>query len=584
AGGENYDWYYASDADRTAQIRTPIVDGYTVPANQAPATTPDYALGAGAGPSFATPERQGPMVLRVALTMPAVLSGGLIFEAGGGGRGLWLGLRDGGATLRLRAGDGGALPHTGAAVLDVPTAALEGRSLELMAWIERPGDTVHLFIDGVAVGSATAPAGFSTNEWAGSNNATVATAGGSITSGEPNLAFPGSLDGPVEIWMGEAPVLGAGTPIDEAWIYRPKDLVGWWSNPHHDRVDGVRAASATAWQPGMKPIWLTETGCPAVDLGANRPNLFLDPKSSESALPEGSTGARDDEMQRRYLQAKLGFWGEAANNPVSGVYGDVMLPADRVYVWTWDARPWPDFPNRTSYWADGPNHRRGHWLTGRVSASGLAEVVAALCRRAGLEAVDVADLQGVVQGYAIERVASAREALQALMTIHGFDAFESAGKLVFRMRLRGADHLLEAESLVAGRDPGEALSLTRGPRAEAAQAVRLTYVDGESDFRVGAAEAVRQGSAGAGIEETGVNMALPASMAETVAARMLVEGEGALDGAVLALPPSRLDVEPGDVVRIGGQNGTWRVDRAVRGAESELTLTRVDRGLYLPRA
>ncbi|MEM6423450.1 MAG: glycoside hydrolase TIM-barrel-like domain-containing protein, partial [Pseudomonadota bacterium] len=40
AGGENYDWYYASDADRTAQIRTPIVDGYTVPANQAPATTP----------------------------------------------------------------------------------------------------------------------------------------------------------------------------------------------------------------------------------------------------------------------------------------------------------------------------------------------------------------------------------------------------------------------------------------------------------------------------------------------------------------------------------------------------------------
>ncbi|HEY4343443.1 MAG TPA: glycoside hydrolase/phage tail family protein [Parvibaculum sp.] len=27
AGGENYDWYYASDADRTAQTRTPITDG-----------------------------------------------------------------------------------------------------------------------------------------------------------------------------------------------------------------------------------------------------------------------------------------------------------------------------------------------------------------------------------------------------------------------------------------------------------------------------------------------------------------------------------------------------------------------------
>src|SRR5690606_39615933 len=27
AGGEGFDWFYASDADRTAQIRTPIADG-----------------------------------------------------------------------------------------------------------------------------------------------------------------------------------------------------------------------------------------------------------------------------------------------------------------------------------------------------------------------------------------------------------------------------------------------------------------------------------------------------------------------------------------------------------------------------
>ena len=28
----------------------------------------------------------------------------------------------------------------------------------------------------------------------------------------------------------------------EPWIYRPKDLVGWWSNTHHNRIGGVRAA------------------------------------------------------------------------------------------------------------------------------------------------------------------------------------------------------------------------------------------------------------------------------------------------------------------------------------------------------
>ncbi|MEL6337033.1 MAG: glycoside hydrolase TIM-barrel-like domain-containing protein [Pseudomonadota bacterium] len=584
AGGENYDWYYASEADRAAQVRTPIADGYVEPANQAPAGTPDYALGLGSGVSFSTSERQSQMVLRVSLTMPATLSDGLIFEAGGSGRGLWLGLRDGGATLRLRAGDGGALPDNATAVLDVPAAALAGQSVELMAWIERPGDRVHLYADGVSLGSESAPSGFGTNEWAGSNGSTVGTgAGASITTGEPADPFPGTIDGPVEIWIGQAPVVGAGAPLGEDWIYRPKDLVGWWGNAHHNRVDGLRSASATAWVPGSKPIWLTETGCPAVDLGANKPNLFLDDKSSESALPPGSTGARDDEMQRRFLQAKLDYWADPANNPVSGVYGGSMLPADRVYVWTWDARPWPDFPNRTGHWSDGPNHRRGHWLTGRVTASGLAEVVASLCLRAGIEA-DVSDLYGVVQGYTIERAASAREALQALMTIHGFDAFESGGRVAFRMRLRGADQVITRDGVIAGREAGEAVNLTRGARTEAPARVRLSFVDAETDFRPATAEVARQSAMGSGVQETGVNMALPGEVADTIASRMLAESAAALDTLELSLAPSSLALEPGDVVSLDGEVGLWRLDRAVReGGLVEAVFARVDRGLYLPR-
>ena len=32
------------------------------------------------------------------------------------------------------------------------------------------------------------------------------------------------------------------------------------------------------WAPGGKPIWLTEVGIPAVDKGANSPNVFPDPQ------------------------------------------------------------------------------------------------------------------------------------------------------------------------------------------------------------------------------------------------------------------------------------------------------------------
>ncbi len=106
----------------------------------------------------------------------------------------------------------------------------------------------------------------------------------------------------------------------------------------------------TAWVPQSKPIWLTEIGCPAVDKGANQPSVFPDPKSSESALPYFSSGARDDLIQRRMLEAVLGAFdpafGDAALNPVSPLYGGRMVTPETIHLWTWDARPYPVFPGR----------------------------------------------------------------------------------------------------------------------------------------------------------------------------------------------------------------------------------------------
>jgi hypothetical protein len=80
------------------------------------------------------------------------------------------------------------------------------------------------------------------------------------------------------------------TPITDGahgkpWVFRFKDLASWWSNPHFDRPGGVESATPTAWIPQSKPIRFTELGCPAIDRGTNQPNVFFDPKSSESARP-----------------------------------------------------------------------------------------------------------------------------------------------------------------------------------------------------------------------------------------------------------------------------------------------------------
>ena len=98
----------------------------------------------------------------------------------------------------------------------------------------------------------------------------------------------------------------------------------------YDRPGGVESGTPTDWVPEGKPIWLTELGCPAIDKGANQPNVFFDPKSSESFAPYFSNAARDDFQQRVYVDAYQRFFDPEhphfnGSNPVSSVYGERML-------------------------------------------------------------------------------------------------------------------------------------------------------------------------------------------------------------------------------------------------------------------
>ena len=168
---------------------------------------------------------------------------------------------------------------------------------------------------------------------------------------------------------------GYGKP----WIYRYKDIWGWWSNTHFNRLGGVESASPTSWVPKSKPIWFTELGCPSVNKGSNQPNVFYDPKSSESALPTFSTGACDTLIQRRYLNAMLRFFNPSDpdftedRNPESPLYSGRMIDLTRVMIYSWDARPYPCFPQYTSIWSDGPNWIYGHWVDGKLSTYALPQ-------------------------------------------------------------------------------------------------------------------------------------------------------------------------------------------------------------------
>ncbi len=333
------------------------------------------------------------------------------------------------------------------------------------------------------------------------------------------------------------------TAFGEDWVFRQKDLAGWHGAVHYERPGGVRAQAPTAWTPGMKPVRLSEIGFPAVDKGTNSPNLFIDPKSSESFLPPYSNGARDDVLQR----AALGVALPAYDN--SGV-------VESAYVWAWDGRPFPAFPVREEIWSDGPNWRVGHWLNGRSGLAPLRDVVADICVRGGIGAFDTSGLNGAVEGYALDGVSGVSGALEPLRAAFGFEVVERAGVLVFQMSDEGA-----LTDLSAGELAGDGISITRGLLDKAPGLLRLSFADIDNDYQPGIAEARIVGADARLSVDIALPIAMGAGRAGQVAARLLNEAAG-MDSAEIALPLAGLAIEPGDRLRID-DGPVW----SVKGSE-----------------
>lgn len=336
----------------------------------------------------------------------------------------------------------------------------------------------------------------------------------------------------------------------EDWVWRYKDLVSFWSEHHYNRVGGVRSGTPTAWVPESKPVWLTELGCGAVDKGPNAPNAFGDPKSAEDKRPPFSAGTPDPLIQRQMLRACHQYWRETgAHNPVSGVYGAQMLDAERMYLWCWDARPYPAFPGMPEIWSDAANYDTGHWLNGRLGAASAEELLVAMATEFGVPVEKIDTRAPLVHGLGIEAVTSLRDASAGLVEALGLSVRDGETGIVWRAGDTRAVSQLARDELAAGE--GAIVSRKRGDWAERAGRLTLSYSDRDRDYQTATALAVApRGERYAGAE---TGLVLDPADAGAVAEAMLRAMRRGEDGLDFALPPSMLALEAGDMVAVEGQ-------------------------------
>jgi len=245
--------------------------------------------------------------------------------------------------------------------------------------------------------------------------------------------------------------------------------ISWFWNNSHTNPD----STTTAWVPGSKKIWFTEFGFPSVDGATNQPNVFYDPDSAGSAFPYFSKGRVDFLAQRTGLTATQQQWA-----------GSSMI--ERMFVWTWDARPFPYWPDLNAVWSDGIDWKTGHWVQGKLGTSSLAAIVTDICERAGLadSDIDVTRLTSQVDGFVLNGPQTYRDALETLQAAFFFDVVESDDLLKFVSRGGSPVMSITEDSLVAdAKNPGEFFGITRAQEVELPKRVNVVYLTQLSNYQ-----------------------------------------------------------------------------------------------------
>ena len=366
------------------------------------------------------------------------------------------------------------------------------------------------------------------------------------------------------------------------WIFRQKDLVGWWSNTHYERVANVEKVSPTGWTAGMKRVRFSEYGVPCIDKGTNKPNVFYDPKSSESFFPYFSDGRRDDQIQRSYYEAMITYWRD--NSPVSPIR---MLATSDMCVWTWDARPYPAYPYRSDIWSDATNWNLGHWVNGRAGSVPLSDLVKLICGWVGFtdSEIDVTELVGknsIVRGYVIDNQSSPRSALKPLFSAYMFDGFESQGKLKFTLREYTTFAPISQQDMIVQNGKPSGYEIVRAQETEMPQNSSVSFINPGDDYQVGSTGGSRQITTSLSSLDIRYPIVFGSLVAKALSEILIQEAWAARESIEFGLSPEHIGFDPGDgiSINIGGRTQNFRLSGISKGSFLEMEGQGMDVEIY----
>ena len=314
--------------------------------------------------------------------------------------------------------------------------------------------------------------------------------------------------------------------------YAWKNLRHWWENKHKN-PDG----KLTKWVPKSKPIWFTEYGFPSVDSSTNQPNVFYDPTSSESKLPHLSSGTIDYKAQRQAIIATELFW---KNNDM----------VQNKFLWCYDARPYPNWPDMRHIWSDYAAYQYGHWIQGKTSCSFLDAVIEELMTRCDLDSnkFKIKNINDSFDGMLIDQPMSAKDIIEVLKAAYSIELHESEGNLNFSSTSYDVVSNLKKEELILQK--GKTYNIIRAYSKDFPKFLSINFINPNREYKISNQQAIYSASNGKNKSHLDLPLVLSEESAKQISQKVISDIWANLNIFEFAVSLKYLHLRHSDVISL----------------------------------
>jgi len=278
--------------------------------------------------------------------------------------------------------------------------------------------------------------------------------------------------------------------------------------------------------------------------------VFIDASSSSSGFPRFSSGRTDFMAQRTAIAGTEVQWG--SNSVVS-----------RRFLWTWDVRPYPYWPDLKSIWADNANWTDGPWVQGKLGLSHVAAVLEAIVGKTGLDLtlLDSSTLQVALEGFIISQRTSARAAIEQLMRAYFFSIKESNGQLVAVPRDGEVVATIDASDCIPMAKNGQetAYVLDRQEDLQLPQTIEVQSYNRLSSYEMQVNAASRGVGQTNDIVLMNLSLVLSDAHGDAIAQTLLSDAWAQRSAVTFQLPVRYAALEPGDVITLQDDALSYRL-------------------------